>query len=163
MKGEASLERLLRMSVSQLIYLSRATQHVDRQSLHEITAVASVNNRKLDVTGALLFCGGYFLQILEGEPAALETLLAKIANDTRHSDVQVIRRRHDVTRDFAEWTMSCLHESAMNPADAERSAKCIQMISDESIIDRIGNDAHQLLVDLQTAIATESATLARAG
>ena len=147
------------MSVSQLIYLSRATQHVDRLALLQITAASSERNRARNVSGALLFCDGYFLQILEGEPILLEQLLGIISQDDRHTDVHVVQRKHNVARDFADWSMACLHETTLTTDQSARAARCIQMISDESIIDRIGNDAHQLLVDLQGAIA-ESAKAA---
>jgi hypothetical protein len=145
--------------VSQLVYLSRATAHVDRVELHDITAVSMANNRRRGITGALLFCDGYFLQILEGAADVVETTLARIELDGRHADVQVIERRDGVGRMFADWEMSCLHETAMTPAQRARARACVALIGREELVDRIGNDAHQLLVDLQDAIVAESDAL----
>jgi hypothetical protein len=156
--GEIADER--GMPVSQLVYLSRATMHVDRAELVDITNVSVANNRGRDVTGALLFCNGYFLQILEGTKEVVEQLLAKISTDERHADVQVLERREASQRAFGEWGMACLHEASMTSEQAERASICIGQISDPLLVDRIGNDAHQLLVDLQDAIAAESAKLA---
>ena len=149
------------MPVSQLVYLSRATMHVDRAELVDILRVSQSNNRHAGVTGALLFCDGFFLQILEGEPAALDVTLARIARDVRHVDLQVIERRDGVERMFGEWEMASLHETAMTAVQSARIRACVAMIEREDLVDRIGNDAHQLLVDLRDAIAAESAGQAR--
>lgn len=144
------------MSVSQLVYLSRATMHVDRAELVDITSISQANNRAADITGALMFCDGYFLQILEGDPAVLVQTLDKISQDVRHADVQVIERRDNVTRMFGDWEMACLHEQAMTDEQSARAKACIALIGRDELVDRIGNDAHQLLVDLREAIGVES-------
>jgi hypothetical protein len=149
------------MPISQLVYLSRATMNVDRTELFDIASISMANNRAADVTGALLFCDGYFLQILEGEPAVLTRTLEKISQDLRHVDVQVLERRDNVARSFADWEMACLHEASMTDAQSARARACIAMVQRDELVDRIGNDAHQLLVDLRDAIASESATLVR--
>lgn len=149
------------MPTDQLVYLSRATTSVDRAELFDITATSMANNRAAGITGALMFCDGYFLQILEGESAVLTRTLDRIAQDPRHADLQVIERRENVARSFADWDMSCLHEASMGAAQAKRARACIAMIQRDELIDRIGNDAHQLLVDLRDAIAAESTTLLR--
>lgn len=145
--------------VSQLVYLSRATAYVDRSELHDITAVSMANNRGRGITGALLFCDGYFLQILEGAPEVVDATLEKICLDARHADVQVIERRDGVARMFAGWDMSCLHEAVMSDAQRARALACVRLIGRDELVDRIGNDAHQLLVELQNAIVAESDVL----
>ena len=149
------------MPVSQIVYLSRATMHVARAELVDITNVSVVNNRAAGVTGALLFCDGYFLQILEGAVETIDRVLARIVLDERHSDVQVIQRRDNVERSFATWDMACLHEASMSDADSERTRACIALIQNDKVVDRIGNDAHQLLVELRGAIGTETHRLDR--
>jgi hypothetical protein len=139
--------------MTQLIYLSRATQTIDRAELTQIAAVSSANNARVNVTGALLYCNGYFLQVLEGAEDALNVLLEKIGEDRRHVDVQVIQRRKGIAREFANWAMAGVHWETMAGDEKARAAQCIAMISDPELVDRIGNDAHHLLLDLQTAIA----------
>lgn len=153
------------MPVSQLVYISRAVAQIDRAELFDITAVSIANNRGLGITGALVFCEGYFLQILEGPRDVIDLALERISLDPRHVDVQVIDRRYNVARSFAEWEMACLHEAAMTDSQAARAAAraaaCAAMISRDDLVDRIGNDAHQLLVELRGAVAAESAWLKR--
>ncbi len=72
--------------------------------------VAQRNNRQKDITGCLLYSGKHFAQILEGDPAALEELLARIIKDARHNSV-VVAIDHEVgTRKFPDWAMGILYK-----------------------------------------------------
>lgn len=48
------------------------------------------NNPKSGVTGALLYAGGYFAQLLEGDDVGVETTFLRIQADERHRDVKVL-------------------------------------------------------------------------
>ena len=75
---------------------------------HDIAAIlvsACRNNARDELTGALVYNGHNFLQLLEGPDKRLEACLATIRSDPRHSGMVEVRRRAVETRDFAEWAM----------------------------------------------------------
>lgn len=61
---------------------------------------------QLGITGFLYFDETVFLQELEGVRSDVEWLYAKIAADTRHSDVRTLLQQDAETRVFGEWSMA---------------------------------------------------------
>jgi hypothetical protein len=74
--------------------------------LSAIREVAEVRNPQLGITGALVHDRGRFLQVLEGEPAALDTLVAVIQRDPRHRDMKPLVRAPIRERTFTGWSMA---------------------------------------------------------
>lgn len=72
----------------------------------QILAAARRNNRQGDVTGALLFSGGCFAQVLEGPLGAVERIFERIQCDPRHRDVTVLSFEPIETRAFPHWSMA---------------------------------------------------------
>lgn len=94
------------MPLFQLIYLSTSTQREPDDS--EIAAILSSSvrhNRENGITGMLLYNRGSFLQVLEGEKAAVEETYARIVRDARHHALFLIDRSPVACRDFADWSM----------------------------------------------------------
>jgi hypothetical protein len=58
------------------------------------------NNAANDITGALLFDGRAFAQVLEGPRSSVEAVYAKIVNDPRHSNVCFWRAIGSLSGDF---------------------------------------------------------------
>jgi len=93
-----------------LAYISKNTikgseEEVDEQ-IKTILAAAHKNNPALGVTGALLFSGGYFCQVIEGEEEVLEDLFETIQMDDRHGEVTVLQFEPIEERGFSEWAMA---------------------------------------------------------
>ncbi len=92
-----------------IVYCSRNRMHGSpdevAQQIQDILAKSRVNNRKVDVTGALLYNAGSFAQVLEGPLAAVEGRFEVIQRDTRHSDVTVIEIGPISDRQFGNWSM----------------------------------------------------------
>jgi hypothetical protein len=63
------------------------------------------NNGRDELTGALLYHRGRFIQVLEGPDDAVNGRLAVIAEDPRHSGIQKISEKQIGARQFPEWTM----------------------------------------------------------
>lgn len=63
------------------------------------------------VTGALLFTGQNFAQILEGHDQDVERLLSKIVSDPRHENVLVVDRSGVTARRFPDWGMAYMGPS----------------------------------------------------
>lgn len=90
-------------SLLQIVYISSVVGAVDTAS---ILAVSRRNNRRDGLTGLLYADGRRFLQVLEGEPAALERTLERITADPRHRAVVILSCRDIAAREFGEWAMA---------------------------------------------------------
>jgi hypothetical protein len=88
-----------------LIYSSDAREDLRYRDFISIMATAAETNRERAITGILCYGGGQFLQALEGERLAVNTLYHQIAKDPRHSHCQIMSVEEISTRDFAEWSM----------------------------------------------------------
>lgn len=89
----------------QLTYLSKPTRPMTNSDLLDILNTARLNNASLGVTGMLLYAGGGFIQVLEGEEKVIDDLLPLIKKDPRHNNVRVIERKQINVREYADWTM----------------------------------------------------------
>ncbi len=89
----------------QLVYIGAAEQDFTEKELQELLAKARENNSKLDISGMLLFHEGSFIQALEGEKAAVESLYNKIGQDERHTETRVLFRGEVEERHFETWSM----------------------------------------------------------
>jgi hypothetical protein len=102
---EAKVSKLLNLA-----YISRNTIKGDKQAINseieDILASAHRNNPAKGITGALLYSGGYFCQVIEGPEEALEELYETIQMDDRHGDVTVLQFEPIEERGFSEWAMA---------------------------------------------------------
>ncbi len=93
-----------------LAYISKntieGTPDEIRDQVRDILATAQRNNRALDVTGALLYSGGYFCQVIEGAQEVLEELFESIQMDKRHGEITVLHFAPIESRGFREWAMA---------------------------------------------------------
>ncbi|RZU98732.1 BLUF domain-containing protein [Spiribacter vilamensis] len=93
-----------------LAYISKNSIQKPRQEVEEeiadILASAHKNNPSLNVTGALLYSGDVFCQVIEGEEDTLEDLFEEIQMDDRHSDIAVLHFEPIESRGFSEWAMA---------------------------------------------------------
>lgn len=78
-----------------------ATKAVD-----DIVASSRKNNAQRGLTGALLFTGEHFAQVLEGTAASIDQMMAQVTTDVRHDEIIMIAREPIVTRRFGEWSMA---------------------------------------------------------
>lgn len=101
------------MTLLSLLYVSKSTippKQAD-EVVRQIVAFAEKANKKIAVTGALVFTGTYFAQIIEGDLANMEGLLAKIEQDARHDNLKVIERTIICSRRFSVWSMAYMGPS----------------------------------------------------
>lgn len=93
-----------------LAYISKNTIKGDpdhiKAEITKILASAHKNNPEMGVTGALLYSGGYFCQVIEGPEEVLEELYETIQMDDRHGDVTVLHFEPIEARGFSEWAMA---------------------------------------------------------
>lgn len=74
----------------QLLYVSRLAPGCNWEVVKEIVAAARRHNPVHGITGALLFDGERFGQLIEGEEVPVRALLQNISVDPRHTDVRVL-------------------------------------------------------------------------
>jgi hypothetical protein len=74
----------------QVVYISHATATLTKNELNELVEVSRRNNKKYGITGALLYLENAFIQVIEGEDAAISQLLDKLYADTRHRNVRIV-------------------------------------------------------------------------
>lgn len=89
-----------------LMYISVAEPRVSDTDIDAILYASVRNNQRDDITGALIFSGSIFAQILEGNPEQLDALMDKLETDPRHHGVSVIAREPVAHRRFAGWSMA---------------------------------------------------------
>lgn len=101
--------------LQRLVYCSRSRlDGSDRMLTREIGLILAScqrNNPLLGVTGALLFNGGCFGQVLEGPRAAVEATFERIQRDERHGDVTLLQFAAVEHRGFAAWSMAFVGQS----------------------------------------------------
>jgi hypothetical protein len=89
----------------QLGYVSTATGSMLRQDLLALLTVARRVNREHRVSGLLLFDGTHFLQVLEGEEEAVREVFNRIAQDTRHTDLDILFEEQVPAAQYEGWSM----------------------------------------------------------
>lgn len=100
----------------QLIYISTAQHALPQFELPAILDTSKRNNRKVGVTGMLMYDGVRFLQVLEGEEDAVRSTYARIRGDARHRGVVVLHDRTIEAPEFGAWDMA--YEDSMTSANA---------------------------------------------
>lgn len=91
-------------SLHQVFYISRSRSAP--QEVEQILAVSRQQNQLRQVTGALLFTGGHFAQLLEGSVQALADTMAAIDADPRHDTVTRLIEGAIAQRRFESWSMA---------------------------------------------------------
>jgi hypothetical protein len=77
-----------------------------REQIQKILTAAHKNNPSKEITGALLYSGGYFCQVIEGSEKNIKELFEKIDRDPRHGNVTILHFEPVKSRNFGEWAMA---------------------------------------------------------
>jgi hypothetical protein len=96
----------------QTAYVSRAAETMTQEALLSLLKQCLANNEASGVTGMLLYGNDTFLQVLEGEEAALDRLVDRIRNDPRHAKIHFLYRKPLERRQYSDWTMGFKRVSA---------------------------------------------------
>lgn len=101
--------------VINLIYASSASEMLNEDELLALLEKAREKNTRLGITGMLLYRGGNFLQVLEGEANIVRDLYNVIKKDPRHKGVISIAERQVEERNFTEWSMAFVNLQKIDP------------------------------------------------
>lgn len=91
--------------LASLAYVSLSRIPAFSPEMLDLARTALVRNPALGITGALYFDGVQFYQVIEGSPAAVEGLFARIRKDPRHNGVQGLWDGPITRRRFGSWAM----------------------------------------------------------
>lgn len=91
--------------MQKIIYASQAIVPIDPAALQAILDSSRKNNAPVGITGFLLYADDSFLQILEGESAALDDTYSRIVKDPRHTALRLLERAPINRRRFSDWSM----------------------------------------------------------
>jgi hypothetical protein len=90
-----------------ILYSSIATRPMSENDLQSLLASARVHNQDASVTGMLVYNGGDFLQVLEGEASKVLQTFNRIERDPRHQkdSITTLQRGSFGGRLFDGWSM----------------------------------------------------------
>lgn len=104
--------------LSQLIYTSQAIPGLTHVALQDIAVTAARFNSLVGISGLLVFDEGCFLQVLEGDDAAIVPLYQHIKRDVRHLNVVKLIHEPINKRRFAKWGMRLVADTPYGNASA---------------------------------------------
>lgn len=121
------------MSLVQLIYVSDLVGE-NESDIPAILKSSVRNNSKNGITGMLLYSRGNFLQVLEGEPDAVNATYDRIRLDPRHRNTIVLTREDVTERHFSNWRMGYRQLGPEHAASLPKYAPYFQFGFDTSAI-----------------------------
>lgn len=92
------------MDLDQCLYISRFTGKLGVTGLRDLLQQARDNNRRDDITGALLFDGDRFVQLIQGPKARVGPLTDQLRRDGRHAAFQLLLDGPASARLLGRWT-----------------------------------------------------------
>ena len=96
------------MRLERVIYISECRINVAEinAAMANLVTDARLRNAELAVSGALLFTGTHFVQILEGPPSSIALILSALRKDPRHSNIFIAARHSISAQIFSGWQMA---------------------------------------------------------
>ena len=88
-----------------LVYVSSAIRGLSNDDINRIVMASEVSNKILNITGLLLYKGGNFMQLIEGDSNIIHKLHIKIENDIRHTGMITLLSENITHRNFENWSM----------------------------------------------------------
>ena len=88
-----------------LVYISAARRLFSEDDLKALLEQSREKNKRLGITGMLLYKDGSFIQVLEGSDEAVTGLYRTIERDPRHHGVVELIRQQTEAREFPAWSM----------------------------------------------------------
>jgi hypothetical protein len=89
-----------------IVYISRAVVPLTEKDALENLERFRARNQAKAITGVLLYQGGCFIQLLEGEEETVRETYARIRKDARHTSVFTLIDEPIESREFEDWSMA---------------------------------------------------------
>ena len=126
-----------------VIYVSSAAPAISEHDTVKFLNEARKANRKHDVSGMMLYVGGCFLQLLEGEATKVDIVCRTIFQDKR--EMRLVLREPIAEREFPEWTMGF---EAVAPHEAARLLGEPLLFDSVSRVARIESNSAKTLLSI---------------
>ena len=101
--------------LDRLVYVSRRRSDEDGQ-IAEIEAVSRRNNARDGLTGALVHDERLFLQLLEGEHAAVARCFLRLSLSPLHGEIEILAFARQELRLFGDWSMRLVSAKGRTPS-----------------------------------------------
>lgn len=111
-----------------LIYTSKRTNHDAAAASAELDAiqiVATANNSRAGLAGALVASPSRFAQVLEGPREALERTFEAISRDLRHDDLLVMSFAPTDAPAFGDFQLATMEVDETHADDAETAGEAM--------------------------------------
>ncbi len=137
----------------QIIYSSESATPMQMDDLEEILDQARDRNATQQITGALVYVDGTFLQVLEGEAALVKALMAAIALDVRHETVTILKEAEIPAPIFSDWRMAYV---SATPEQVAQWAGLPGTTAIPDILDNMRRDPHKAAQVAQSILSVLS-------
>ena len=117
--------------LTQLIYVSSATDLFTDVELKDLLVLARDENKKHHVTGMLLYKDGNFMQIIEGEESDIEQLFTNITSDKKHTGVIRLLKETIKQRAFSNWSMGFKN---LSPEETEGFSDFLSVTAEDTVL-----------------------------
>jgi len=87
-------------------YVSTANRNLTNFDISQLFDFVKTTNNNLCITGILMYSGGNFFQVMEGEKEQIQNLFRKIQLDSRHHSIIKIFDREITNYSFSEYHSS---------------------------------------------------------
>ena len=94
----------------ELIYFSCSIKSLTKEDFELILQDAQRKNKTQNISGAIYYCNGFFLQLIEGPRQNINRLFQSICHDARHYDISLISFRNIQQKRFDQWSMEYLDQ-----------------------------------------------------
>jgi len=91
-----------------LLYLSQAAPGISDEQVQGILRSSQPNNAARGITGALVYGGGLFMQLLEGPEANVLRGYIRLIDDNRHGGCKIVHISPANERVFQNWSMGII-------------------------------------------------------
>ncbi|TVR47405.1 MAG: BLUF domain-containing protein [Planctomycetota bacterium] len=136
--------------IYQMTYVSKVADGVTLSDCKAIAAHSEKNNARDGVTGCLMLCDGWFLQVLEGAIGAVNRIYERIIKDPRHRYPTILGAGYQMQRNFPVWQMRLVHVR-----DIEAIAAVIRRYHASSAFDPISLTSESCISLLNDPMALE--------
>lgn len=148
--GAGEVFRLMYRSHNRIPLLERRTE------LRDIFNQARSNNKRRQLSGALLLQDDWFVQTLEGDEQTVRSLYARIESDPRHERVELLETGTVPGRVFVRWAMARVAEDGESDINLIAHVEGIAAAAPRG--DRTPEQADVLRTMRQAAEAARAAT-----
>lgn len=137
-----------------LIYVSTEAWPMSEDDLAGLLQQARARNERLRLTGMLLYKGGFFMQVLEGEEANVLEVFADIQKDIRHMKLFTMRSEYIQHRDFPDWTMGFTNIDTLDVSTVPAYTPFLEHDFGSEYFSEDTVEAHSLLLAFKNAPET---------